>query len=237
MALTVARSTFIRMGGMGNWLGKQVHPLNASKMAAVAPIQVAGMSRMRATYGEKYPYEKPWDYKNKTFNTFFQLFDSTEARLNENSKVIVVEGNVGVGKNEFAKRLAAGFDLNYIGSVPDSDCFKVQGYDLRELDEMLPPTAKFYDLKRFLADPNPEKGLAGRLQLQWYHEKFIKYAEGLQHLFNTGRCQVCTTDRVTVTLDLVLQYLLVTGQLAPRRLALVNSHSGQLAPNNESTRT
>lgn len=115
-----------------------------------------------------------------------EFFDSTSARLNENSKIIIVDGNVGVGKNDFAKRLAAGFDLKCIEAVPDSACFDINGFDVRELNDILPGTAKLYDVASFLSDPHPEKGTVGKLILMWYHKKFQAYAQGLHHLLSTG---------------------------------------------------
>ena len=143
---------------------------------------------MKATYGEKYPYAKPWPYKTKKFNLMHEIYDSSLNRINENSKVIAVEGNIAVGKNAFAKSLAQHFDLKYFPSTPDSDCFTRNPYkfDIRSLDEMLPETAKSYDLEKFLSDPNPHIGTAGKLQLQWYEAKFYTYVEGLKHLLNTG---------------------------------------------------
>ena len=190
MALMGFRATFARVGGMHCLLGKQMHPLCASRMAAATPTQVANLT---ATYGEKYPYAEPWkNWESRKYTILNEFFDSTSARLNDNSKIIVVDGNVGVGKNEFARRLAAGFDLKCIESIPDSECFKAgeADYDLRELNYLLPETAQFYDLQKFLADPNPECGKVGRLQLQWFLAKFMAYAHGLHHLLSTGMVSV-----------------------------------------------
>jgi len=59
---------------MATWLGAHVHPLSASKMAAVAPIQVA---TMKATYGEPYPYEKPYPYETRNFTLLHEWFDNS----------------------------------------------------------------------------------------------------------------------------------------------------------------
>ena len=186
MALVICRSTFARVGGVKVLLGKQI----ASRTAAPTTIQAAGLT---ATHGEKFPYAKPWkNWENRKYTLLNEFFDSTTARLNENSKVIVVDGNLAVGKNDFARRLAAGFDLKLIESVPDSLCFKNPdtGYDTRELNFLLPESAQFYDLQKFLSDPNPQSGKAGRLQIQWYHQKFMAYAHGLHHMLSTGEyCQ------------------------------------------------
>lgn len=144
---------------------------------------------MKATYGEKYPYAKPWPYEKKRFTLMHEFFDSSIDRINENSKVIAVEGNVAVGKTDFAKRLAEDFDLKFFPATPDDNCFNSNPYkfDIRSLDEMMPETARSYDMSKFLADPNPHSGKVGSLQLLWYKAKFMTYVSGLKHLLNTGQ--------------------------------------------------
>lgn len=147
------------------------------------------MATLKATYGGKYPYEKPFPYERKKYGLLESYYDKTIPRLNENSKVIVVEGNVGVGKTEFAKKLASNFDLKFFGPTQDSKCFfnKEYAYDTRKLDELLPTSAQTYDLAKFYAEKHPENGYVGRLQLQWYQEKFFDYMLALKHLLSTGQ--------------------------------------------------
>jgi len=149
-------------------------------------IQVA---TLKATHGEKYPYAEPYPYWKKPFNLRAAWFDKTAARLNENSKVIVVEGNIAVGKAEFAKHLSREFDLKYVGPTLDSRCFTGNDYrfDVRALDHLLPEGARSYDLKKFLTDKHPEKGTVGRLLLSWFEMKFYDYTDALKHVLNTGQ--------------------------------------------------
>lgn len=149
---------------------------------------VVQVATLKATYGGKYPYEKPFPYERKKYGLLESYYDKTIPRLNENSKVIVVEGNVGVGKTEFAKKLASNFDLKFFGPTQDSKCFfnKEYAYDTRKLDELLPTSAQTYDLAKFYAEKHPENGYVGRLQLQWYQEKFFDYMLALKHLLSTG---------------------------------------------------
>jgi NADH dehydrogenase (ubiquinone) 1 alpha subcomplex subunit 10 len=147
------------------------------------------VATLRATYGEKYPYPKPFPYERKKYNWLSTFLDKTMDRFNENTKVVVVEGNIGVGKTEFAKRLAKEFDMKFFPPTSEKSCFlhKEYNYDLRGLDPLLPPTARTYDLKKFYMDPHPERGIVGRLQLQWYEEKFYDYLLALKHLLSTGQ--------------------------------------------------
>jgi len=149
-------------------------------------IQVA---TLKATYGEKYPYPEPFPYWKKKYNMLAQCTDKTLPRFNENTKVLVVEGNVAVGKNEFAKHLAKEFDLKLIPPTPDWKIFTNNPYnfDQRKLDPMLPEGAKSYDLKRFLNEKHPEKGTVGRLLLEWYKIKLFDYCDALLHVLSTGQ--------------------------------------------------
>lgn len=161
---------------------------NGCKRVVVAgPVQIQ-VATMKATHGDKYPYSKPWPAAKK-FTLFNEFFDSTSARMNENSKVITVEGNIGAGKREFARRLADEFDLKVIDPTSDSQCFIYHNsnFDIRTVDDFLPEGAKGYDLQRFLNDPKPKQGRVGRLQLFWYREKVIDYAGAIAHLLNTGQ--------------------------------------------------
>jgi NADH dehydrogenase (ubiquinone) 1 alpha subcomplex subunit 10 len=187
MALVSLRSTFARMSSVGTQLGRQTHPLNSSKMAATAPIQVAGL---KATYGEAYPYNKPYPYETKPYTVFHEWFDRTGDRLNENSKIILVEGNLAVGKNSFAERLAKNFDLKFI-QAQQNDTVYIQpsnNFDLRDLNQFLPKTAQFDDLSKLYKDMAFAKsGTIGRMQLYWYIAKYFDMAHALHHLLSTGQ--------------------------------------------------
>jgi NADH dehydrogenase (ubiquinone) 1 alpha subcomplex subunit 10 len=179
MALALARNAIARQGSLKTLLGKQV--------AVSSPIQIQ-VAKLQALHGEKYPYLKPWPYETKNFNVFHEFFDYSVDRLNEQSKVIVVDGNIGSGKNEFAKRLAWNFDMKYIPDVVEDDLFIMDnGFDIRSVDHMLPDTAKNYTLQRFLKDPHPESGAPGNLQYLYYVFRYLRYARALLHLVSTGQ--------------------------------------------------
>jgi len=185
MALASVRGTFARTAAVKSTLG--AGPVNPA--AAAAPIQVAGL---KATYGEKYPYVDPFPYKTKKFGIFGQFFDGSKKRMCENSKIVTVDGNFGVGKNEFAERLAKEFDLQYIPAVSDKKCFEVHanGFNRLELNQLLPDRMKLYDWDAFLKDKNYTRGMVGRLQLAWYAKKMETYSDALRHLYSTGQGSV-----------------------------------------------
>ena len=57
------------------------------------------------------PKPKPFPYKEKRYNFFRALFDPTPDRLDENSKLIVVEGPPAAGKGKLAKELAQELEM------------------------------------------------------------------------------------------------------------------------------
>ena len=84
-----------------------------------------------------------------------------------NFQIIVVEGPMAAGKSKFAKELADDLDMLY---VPEANLDLVYinpyGYDMRQLDDQLPPNARSFDVKNFLQDPNHR--LAAQFQIRMY---------------------------------------------------------------------
>ena len=150
--------------------------------------QVAGIISP-ASYRPEVEKPKPWPYESKKFTVFHQFIDSTGDRLDENSKVIVVDGNLATGKTEFAKSLADRLGFHYVRPVNEKDLFYSRefGMDMRRLNYALSKDSQYYDLRSFLSDPHPEKGVGSKLQLQFYMHKLLSYAWGLHHLLSTGK--------------------------------------------------
>ncbi len=161
---------------------------NSTKSVGIGPLQIP-VATMRVVYGGKYPYAEPWPYETKPFKLLTQFNDNTSDRLCENSKIITVEGNIGVGKLDFAERLAKEFDMKLFPSTPESKVFfePALNLDLRIFDSLLSEEAQHYDLKKFFSDPNPTNGVAGRLQMSFYEARFFHYLEALGHLLSTGK--------------------------------------------------
>lgn len=68
---------------------------------------------------------KPWNYEKWEFNLHrYVLFnDRTTLRLDENSKIVVVEGAHGVGKSKFAAELAEELGMKYVPQPKMDDIF------------------------------------------------------------------------------------------------------------------
>ena len=75
---------------------------------------------------------KPWPYETEKFTAWDQLFEDTQDRFDENTRVVVVEGNVGVGKSTLAKQIAERFDfMLYPEATMDFKFIDDEGFDLR----------------------------------------------------------------------------------------------------------
>ncbi|EFX67986.1 hypothetical protein DAPPUDRAFT_231763 [Daphnia pulex] len=131
----------------------------------------------------------PFPYKEKRYNFLRALFDPTTSRLDENSKLIVVEGPPAAGKRALAKELAEELDMAYFPSPNVADCYiNKYGYDLRQVDHKLPESCKSYDENDFLKDPMRGNGSkAARFQLTKLSLRYKLHLEALAHILNTGQ--------------------------------------------------
>lgn len=151
---------------------------------------VTHIANLTSTHGlpavRKY---KPWPYKERPFNALYSFIDGTLKRFDDNTKIILIEGNLAVGKSWFGEKLAKEFDMKFIPDIRDEKLFfRGEGFDLRTLNEQLPPTAKFCDMETFYRHTEHPAMLKsfGRTQIDLYMDHFFLYAEALEHLLNTG---------------------------------------------------
>lgn len=189
MALASARAVVPRLSGVHVLINKPCWG-NNMKMASICPIQVA---TLKSTHGKSLTRKPPNSFK---YNRLLQLLwiDRTSEMFDENSKVIVVDGNVGVGKNEFGKKLAKEFDMKFFPALLDENVYVSEetGLDFRVLDKYLPKEVQTYCIKDLLTDPDPSHGLIGTMQIDLYRQRFHYYREALHHLFQTGQGVVVT---------------------------------------------
>lgn len=131
------------------------------------------------------PYP-PYPYEEKPYGIWQSIFDKTTKRINENSKMICVEGPIAAGKTKLAQQLADEFEMLYVPAA-DMDMYYINpyGYDMRQLDDQLPDDSKSFDVKDFCR--NPKHKLSARLQIQMYYLRFEQYVDGLAHILNTGQ--------------------------------------------------
>nr|CAG4650134.1 EOG090X05NZ [Sida crystallina] len=128
----------------------------------------------------------PFPYKTERYNFFRALFDVTTDRLDENSKLIVVDGPPAAGKAALAKELAEELDMLYLRAPTMDDRYiNSYGYDMRQLDSQLPKSCKSYDEKDFLKNPTDIKG--SRLQIWKMTMRYRQHLNALAHILNTGQ--------------------------------------------------
>lgn len=138
---------------------------------------------------EKIEKPAPYPYLKKDYYYISQLFDRTTPRLDENSKLICVEGAHCVGKTELAKQLAEEFEMEYIGP-PDFDDLYIDshGFDYRKYNDMYPDFFKVFEHKDFIK--NPLGGPDGCVERYMYWNYFLKWlnnVKAIRHILNTGQ--------------------------------------------------
>lgn len=134
------------------------------------------------------PKPAPFPYKEKRYNFFRALFDTTTDRFDENSKLIVVEGPPAAGKGALAKELAEELGMAYFPAPTQAEEYiNHYGYDLRKLDPQLPESCQSYDENDFIKDPKRMNGAkAARFQFTKLGLRYQRYLEALAHILNTG---------------------------------------------------
>lgn len=129
----------------------------------------------------------PFDYFNKKYGFWAQLFDPMVDRCNdENSKVIVIEGPIAAGKSKVAAKIAEEFEMVYL-PPPTFDEYYINeyGYDIRTLDDRLSMSSQSCDVKKFLT--NPYHPNVPMFQFHYFQLKFDQYITALLHLMSTGQ--------------------------------------------------
>lgn len=131
----------------------------------------------------------PFDYKRKRYTKIhmrFDFLDPTHLRMNPNSKVVVVEGNMGSGKAELAKKLADAFGWHYMAEPRIEDYYiNDTGFDYRTLNKYIHPMLAAIDEKMFYE--NPKHPAVSWLKVFFYRQRYAQYIDALIHLLSTGQ--------------------------------------------------
>lgn len=140
----------------------------------------------KAMRADRPPRPPPFDYRNKSYTLLSVWTDPMEKRLDDNSKIVVIEGLPGSGKNKFAKQLAEELEMEYM-QPPSFDDFLINyyGFDYRTLNSQLPVDAQYFDDKTFHADPTGRNSTS--MQITWYLLRLNQYMEALTHVLSTGQ--------------------------------------------------
>ncbi|CAG2100902.1 unnamed protein product [Medioppia subpectinata] len=132
---------------------------------------------------------KPWPYKTKRHYMYWHYIldlDVTAARMDCNSKIVVIEGNKASGKEVVAKELAKHFGMHYMPEPDLEDMYiNHNGFDYRSLNKYLSPIVQAVDEKMYYEDPH-HKGVHW-MKMFFYRKRFEQYIEALAHFYNTGQ--------------------------------------------------
>ncbi|CAH0760222.1 unnamed protein product [Diatraea saccharalis] len=167
---------------------KIISPSHGGKIAACTFVQnrnIAGKA-LRESLPPPPPKPAPFDYVNKDYTWFRSLFDRTTHRLDENSKVVVVEGPVAAGKTQFAAALADDLGMKHFQEANmDIHYKRPNGCDLRMFNDQIPEDTRTFDHVDFNLNPNHR--LAANYQIMMYIARYNQYIDALAHLLNTGQ--------------------------------------------------
>ena len=169
---------------------RQLFLVNANRVQVLYLPCTTQVAHLTSTHGV--PVQRkcaPWPYEKRPYNSFWQFFDHTRKRFDDNTKIILIDGNLGVGKSWFGKQIADEFGMKFVPDLKDQEIFLTgEGFDLRCLNERLPARSGFCDIETFYSQSGPPPLLKtfARTQLQMYYHHFHYYVRALEHLLNTG---------------------------------------------------
>ncbi|CAD5230877.1 unnamed protein product [Bursaphelenchus okinawaensis] len=130
-------------------------------------------------------HPQPWPYKEKGYSYGNVLWDYTKKRWHKNSKLIVIEGNIGTGKTKVGAEIADALGFKFMPAFKMEDIL-IDGYgnDLRKFYDEFPYSFRVPDEKMFYANPMDDN--TARYIHRKFECKWEQYMNALAHIFNTG---------------------------------------------------
>jgi len=165
-----------------------------AKLLEKATVNMLGPVANLTNYpGNEAPRYKPWPYEKYGFRFWHMPFDRFDWRYDDNTKIIVIDGNIATGKTNIGKQIAEHFDMLYVPDVSDEEMFwweTSHTFDAREHDHLLPMEARSVDFQTFYSQkgfPTVLKNFP-RTQYMLFRYKMMKYCQlVMAHVLNTGQ--------------------------------------------------
>ncbi|KAK5982642.1 Deoxynucleoside kinase [Trichostrongylus colubriformis] len=131
-------------------------------------------------------YPDPWPYKEKGYHHIDLLKDKTKPHFHKNSKLIVVEGNIGAGKSTLSAELADQLGLYYMPEFKMEDILIDRyGNDLRNFYHLFPECYRMPDMDMFYK--NPMSDMTAKMQQRIFECRFDQFLNAVAHILNTGQ--------------------------------------------------
>merc|ERR1712111_94893 len=123
------------------------------------------------------------------FSLWAMVTDRCTTKIDENSRIILVDGAHAIGKTDLAKQLAEEFDMKVMPYPRMSDFYiNYYGDDMNDYSVYMPDMMKPYDERDFSRNPTgPVEGCGDRYHFNVWLEKFNHYVYALKHLYSTGQ--------------------------------------------------
>jgi NADH dehydrogenase (ubiquinone) 1 alpha subcomplex subunit 10 len=180
------------LGRGANNLARSALLQNGAAVCAVEPTSGTGVQQQQKRglvhkHARKHVVKPPpWPYKEKGYNTAYMAWDWTLKRIDDSSKLIVVEGNIGSGKSVLAKELAEQLDFYWMPEFSMDDIMvNMYGIDKRDYYHYLTPCVQLPDIKMFYN--NPKNKYNAQMQDMMYFCKHEQYQNAIAHILNTGQ--------------------------------------------------
>jgi len=159
--------------------------LNSSSFLAPNAIQVRTITRKELRDPDR-PKYAPWPYKTKQYTYWHAFFDDVTHRINDDSRVIVVDGPPTGNKDALCKSIADALDFHYIPSPHlDAVYVNIMGFDKRTMNYKMPPIARSWDIHQFMQKPG--NILSSKMQWHYFNMRLLQYFDCMAHLLNTGQ--------------------------------------------------
>ncbi|KAH7645777.1 NADH dehydrogenase (ubiquinone) subunit ND-42 isoform X2 [Dermatophagoides farinae] len=131
----------------------------------------------------------PFPFKTKRYTRLhvaMPFLDPTEVRMNKNSKIICVEGNIGSKKDQVAEGIAKAFGMHYMPEPRIDEMYvNKDGFDYRTLNQYIHPKLHAIDEKMYYEDPYHPA--VPWLKIFFYKIRYMQYVDALAHMFNSGQ--------------------------------------------------